>query len=1032
MRWCLLASSWLLAGAVTAAPLRLIPTPAVVQPGAGSCAAKSLRIVVADPADVDNGFAAGLLRETLAECGLAAVAEGGVPVHLITARAGAPGQELLREADCVPGTELGDQGYRLQVTPQRIVLAGRTAAGTFYAVQTLRQLIRANRDAADAIPCVSIADRPAFPRRGYSDDISRGPFPTVAQIKRQIVTAAELKLNCLTWYVEHVFQVPQHPAFCPPGIGLSRPMIAELEPFARRYHVELIGGFQSFGHMWNVLHHEPYKRLGENPDVISPALEDSYQFLGEVYDAVAPSFSSPLFNICCDEVGGLGAGPAKSMVAKQGTGAVYAGHIKRLHALLKARGKRVMMWGDIVLQHPEQLKELPKDIVMLSWGYHPGESFDSAILPFKQSGFEFWVCPGVSCWSQMLPNHPVAMVNIHNYLRDGAKHGAQGVLNTTWDDDGENLFEANWYPLAWGAQCSWRPDGSQPAEFDQAWGPCFFGSPGDSAGAAVAAMAPAFRMAAFDGLADRAFWVDLFGPPLESPARAELAAKKLLACTEEAMGHLATTAAKTQRNQLALAAYRFGVQRVQVMAQNRLARLAAGREYTRAANGAPAAAGPALAAASAALQASRERLVALRGEYRERWLAECEPYWLDQMLKRWDGLLARYDQVLGRVDQAAKGAARGEPLPAPDELGLAQLVDLSRLTPTRRAPVAAPASWQVQEAVARLSFELVGRSPARPFYLAELALPASALGELANDLGRLGVQVVRTADGTPVGPGQLWRASDGSLRLAVELTAPVAPEARLPLTAYLRPGPAAAQVTAVPAKELPGGLWLENDQVRLLIGREGGHVFRWLVKALGDVDLTDPGDNGYHGFLDEGGDGRTAAYQLEVITQGPLLARVRAVFESDREKVFTLYRGQPVLEVLASPAHGYFWCFDAVANMAADTQTPGTMLFANGTTVPVPKSDSHDQTRVHAQWSAKYRADGLTLALLTPDGANHHVAGPGGGWGGVGLEGARPESHFVVVGGKLGQDRSEQLNRWCAATARAAQPVAVIGGWERR
>lgn len=31
------------------------------------------------------------------------------------------------------------------------------------------------------------------------------------------------------------------------------------------------------------------------------------------------------------------------------------------------------------------------------------------------------------------------------------------MLNTTWDNSGENLFHYNWHGLLWSAECSWNP-----------------------------------------------------------------------------------------------------------------------------------------------------------------------------------------------------------------------------------------------------------------------------------------------------------------------------------------------------------------------------------------------------------------------------------------------------------------------------------------------------------------------------------------------------------------------------------------------
>ena len=53
--------------------------------------------------------------------------------------------------------------------------------------------------------------------------------------------------------------------------------------------------------------------------------------------------------------------------------------------------------------------------------------------------------------------------------------------------------------------------------------------------------------------------------------------------------------------------------------------------------------------------------------------------------------------------------------------------------------------------------------------------------------------------------------------------------------------------------------WIENDRVRLLLGPEGGHVYRWEVKALDNRDLTMPGETGWAGFADTGGDHREFA-----------------------------------------------------------------------------------------------------------------------------------------------------------------------------
>jgi len=349
----------------------------------------------------------------------------------------------------------GEEGYELTVTPGKIKIRAKTEAGIFYGVQTLTQLFLANQTGT-TIPCVFIRDYPDIPVRGWQDDISRGPIPTLEYLKKQVRLLSGFKLNAMTLYTEHVFKLKKHPGLAPDD-GITQEEIAELSEYAARYHVQIIGNFQSFGHMEKILSKPGYTHLAEKGHIISPVKEESYEFLKDVYSEIVPAYSSPYFNINCDETFGLGEEASKGMADSIGIAGIYGYHINRLDKILKPYNKKILMWGDIAAD-PAITRLLPKDITVISWGYHDAESFDYAIKPFADQHLNFWVAPGTSCWGNIFPNFRVAEVNIRNYIRDGFKLGATGVLNTTWDDDGLTLFENNWWPLVYGAECSWNPE----------------------------------------------------------------------------------------------------------------------------------------------------------------------------------------------------------------------------------------------------------------------------------------------------------------------------------------------------------------------------------------------------------------------------------------------------------------------------------------------------------------------------------------------------------------------------------------------
>ncbi|NOX17929.1 MAG: family 20 glycosylhydrolase, partial [Chlorobi bacterium] len=97
-------------------------------------------------------------------------------------------------------TELGEEGYALEIEKDKIVISG-TPRGLFYGVQTLFQLlppyVYGDKPVANidwSVPSVTIKDKPRFEWRGMHLDVGRHMFP-VSFIKKYIDYLAMHKLN---------------------------------------------------------------------------------------------------------------------------------------------------------------------------------------------------------------------------------------------------------------------------------------------------------------------------------------------------------------------------------------------------------------------------------------------------------------------------------------------------------------------------------------------------------------------------------------------------------------------------------------------------------------------------------------------------------------------------------------------------------------------------------------------------------------------------------------------------------------------
>jgi hexosaminidase len=363
------------------------------------------------------------------------------------------------------------QGYELLIDKISIRITGSDEAGVFYGVATLIQLLtQSTLHPIAHLPCLYILDYPNFPSRGVMIDISRDKVPTLGTVFELVEMLASWKINQLQLYTEHTFAYRNHPEPWAKASPFTGDDILQLEAFCRQRYIELVPNQNSFGHMHRWLSHPRYRPLAECPDgydfpwgghsnepfTLCPLDPGSIQLIREMYDELLPHFTSKMVNVGCDETWDVGQGRSHDECAEKGTGRVYMDFLLKISNEVNARGRRMQFWGDIILQHPELVSELPKDAIALEWGYDANQPFDDHCAKFAAAGLDFYVCPGTSSWNTIAGRTDNALANLIEAAESGIKYGAVGYLNTDWGDSG------HWQPLpvsylgfAAGAAYSW-------------------------------------------------------------------------------------------------------------------------------------------------------------------------------------------------------------------------------------------------------------------------------------------------------------------------------------------------------------------------------------------------------------------------------------------------------------------------------------------------------------------------------------------------------------------------------------------------
>jgi hexosaminidase len=380
-------------------------------------------------------------------------------------RAGVATDAPVRES--VDASVGAPQSYRLEIDEGAISLTGADAAGLFYARQTLQQI---RRQLPKQLPNIVIEDSPDFPVRGVMLDISRDKVPTTATLLAIVDQLAELKVNQLQLYTEHTFAYRNHEVVWRDASPMTGDEILQLDRYCRDRFIELVPNQNSFGHLERWFKHEEYAELAEAPDgftfpsgkrmtsgfSLDPLDPRSIKFVESLFDELLPNFSSKLFNVGCDETFDIGLGHSQAQTQRLGRERVYLDFVLKIYAAVRQRRRTMMFWGDIILNQPQLLSDVPRDVIALNWGYEANHPFDKETSAFRDSGIPFYVCPGTSSWCSISGRTDNALANLRNAAESGLKHGAIGYLITDWGDYGHlQYLPISWLGMAAGAAYSW-------------------------------------------------------------------------------------------------------------------------------------------------------------------------------------------------------------------------------------------------------------------------------------------------------------------------------------------------------------------------------------------------------------------------------------------------------------------------------------------------------------------------------------------------------------------------------------------------
>lgn len=284
-----------------------------------------------------------------------------------------------------PDKKLGDEGYRLTISPKGITIQATSKRGALWGAQTLLQMkethfINSGGVYKRLLPYVTITDKPDYAIRGFMIDAGRKFYP-LSYLYSLVNVMSYYKMNTLqlhlndngfkdqyenNWdntYAAFRMESDYFPGLTAIDGSYSKQEMRDLISYAETMGVEIIPEFDVPAHSLAFTHFRPSlaaKKYDdahldlENPTLV-PFIDSLYaEYLG----GPDPVFTGPRFHIGTDEYSNK-----DSAICER-----FRELIVHLCDEVKKYGKQPVFWGS--LTHAKGVTPVPSDGVLMSLWYN--------------------------------------------------------------------------------------------------------------------------------------------------------------------------------------------------------------------------------------------------------------------------------------------------------------------------------------------------------------------------------------------------------------------------------------------------------------------------------------------------------------------------------------------------------------------------------------------------------------------------------------------------------------------------------------
>ena len=311
----------------------------------------------------------------------------------------------------------------------------------------------AARGIGSALSKIETRDSTPFKTLGIMLDVSRNMVMKVEHLKSWMRRLALCGYNMLMLYTEDTYELEDYPKFGYMRGAYLLEEIQELDAYASKLGIELIGCIQTLGHLEQINHYSEFAPSRDTARVLRVGAAETEKLIDSMIKFWSEALTSRRIHIGMDETHDLGRGKYMDCNGYENPFTLFNRQLSMVRGICSKYGLEPMIWSDMYFRLSNSRQDyydftspipqdvvdaIPEDVQLVYWDYyHQDEkAYSKMINRHRSIGYEPVMGSGIWTWTKLWYDHEMTRRTVEPCLAACRKEKLQEVFFTMWGDDG--------------------------------------------------------------------------------------------------------------------------------------------------------------------------------------------------------------------------------------------------------------------------------------------------------------------------------------------------------------------------------------------------------------------------------------------------------------------------------------------------------------------------------------------------------------------------------------------------------------------